>query len=77
MDTLREAIDSSQFRKVFGAAGYDDLDMPCLTAQSTMDHLNPAPGLRGSVTMHYCRTGIGSMSVSPRSKSSRSMLRPL
>ena len=57
MATLRKAIDSSRFLKVFVGAGYYDLDTPFFAARYTMDHLNLAPGLRGNVTIHYYDTG--------------------
>jgi carboxypeptidase C (cathepsin A) len=56
-ETLRQAITTNPFLKVFVANGYYDLATPHFATEHTFNHLGLEPELRGNISLHYYEAG--------------------
>jgi carboxypeptidase C (cathepsin A) len=56
-ETLRQAMTSNPFLKVFVANGYYDLATPFLATEYTFNHIDLPPELTGNISMTYYEAG--------------------
>ncbi|MCP5099130.1 MAG: peptidase S10 [Chloroflexi bacterium] len=56
-ETLRKAMTTNPFLKVFVANGYYDLATPFLATEYTFNHMDLDPTLQDNISMHYYEAG--------------------
>jgi carboxypeptidase C (cathepsin A) len=56
-ETLRKAMTTNPYLKVYVANGYYDLATPFLATEYTINHLDIDPSLMDNITMHYYEAG--------------------